>query len=306
MIIYEKKKNDSFQSRTFDVTPELNGKTVFVLLKHFGTSLSLIRSLKHYENGILLDKKEVKTTDTVKTGQTVEIRIPCDKKTAVVSDMICDVSYEDDCVIVFDKPAGMTVHPVKDYRTNTLANAFANHMSKQGKSLAFRPINRLDKDTSGLAVAALDRFCAAKLSGKIDKEYIAVCSGVTEEFGTIDLPIGRMDGFGIRQQVRTNGAKAVTHYRTLMSNKKYSVVSVKIDTGRLHQIRVHFSHIGHPLLGDDMYEGDTSLISRQALHCQKVSFVHPVSGRQISVETQLPEDIRQLLRLIFETDQIKT
>ncbi len=305
-MITNKAKNENYISRSFVVSEEQNGKTVYQILKNNGSSLSLIRSLKHFENGILLDGEEAKTIDTVHTAQVVEIRIPVDQKTAIVSDIKCDVLYEDDCVIVFDKPFGMTIHPVKDYRTNTLANAFANHMSKKGISMAFRPINRLDKDTSGLAVAALDRFCAAKLSGKIDKEYIAVCSGKTEKFGTVELPLGRKDGHGIRQEVREDGAYALTHYETLLSNDDYSLVKVRIETGRLHQIRAHFAHIRHPLMGDDMYGGDMKYISRQALHCLNVSFMHPVKNEIITVNGELPEDINKLIAFIFKSGQINT
>lgn len=178
MINSVKENNDHYTSRSFVVTSDQDGKSIYQILKHNGTSLSLIRKLKRVNNGILLDGIEVKTVEIAHSGQVVEIRIPSDKKTAIAADIDCNVVYEDDCIIVFDKPYGMTIHPVKDYRTNTLANAFANFMAKKGISLAFRPINRLDKDTSGLAVTALDRFCAAKLSGKIDKVYIAFAKEV--------------------------------------------------------------------------------------------------------------------------------
>lgn len=306
MIKYEKHKNDKYTSRTFIVKDEMSGLTVFQVLKKYGTSLSLIRSLKHYENGILLDGIEVKTVEIVKPGQIIEIRIPHDKKTAIVSDLECEIAYEDECVIVFNKPWNMPIHPVKEYRTNTLANAFANHMNKKGKQMAFRPINRLDKDTSGLAVAALDRFSAAVLSGKIDKTYIAICSGQTQKCGSIELPLGRKEGFGIRQVVCENGAYALTHYETLMTNGLYSVVKVKIDTGRLHQIRAHFAHIGHSLLGDELYDGDTTLIDRQALHCIEVSFNHPINNEIVTVKCDLPSDMEKLLSHIFKTKQITT
>lgn len=300
----EKQKNEKYTVIRFTADKYDNLKTVGSVMKKNGVSLSLMRSLKHYEHGIMLDGEDTVTVNPVRCGQVIELRIPCDKKTAVPSEIECETVYEDDYVIVFNKPAGMAIHPVKQYRTDTLANAFARHMQSKGKSLAFRPINRLDKDTSGLAVAALDRHSASKLSGKIDKTYYAICGGKPPDFGKIDAPLGRKEGFGITQCVREDGASAVTYYETVMSNGEYSLVKVKIDTGRLHQIRAHFAHIGHPLVGDCMYGGDTEILSRQALHCGEVSFEHPISGRLIGLSSDMPEDMRKIMLQIFGTEQI--
>ena len=203
------------------------------------------------------------------------------------------VTYEDGDVAVFSKPAGMPVHPSHRHRDDTLANAYA---ARYGCSAGFHPVNRLDRDTSGLCVVAKHPLAAARLSGKVDKVYFAVAEGlVSPPEGTLDFPIARVGESIILRQVSPGGKPSVTHYRTLEQGNGHTLLEIVLETGRTHQIRVHFSHIGHPLAGDDLYGGSLALISRQALHCGRVRFEHPVTGTLIQAEAPLPEEFRSLL-----------
>lgn len=289
-------------SRTLShsVTPQEDGCSVRDILRQMGVSLGLMRSLKRVENGITLDGVHARTVDLVHTGQTVAVHLPEDERPAAPCALQAAVVYEDDDVIVFDKPAGMTIHPVRDHRTDTLANCYAWHLSQKGESGAFRPVNRLDRNTSGLAVVAKHRLAASRLNGRVEKVYYAVCTGrIDPPSGTVDAPIRRREGFGISREVGEGGESAVTHYETVCACDAASLLRVVIDTGRMHQIRVHLSYLGHPLYGDDFYGGDTSLISRHALHCGQVSFLHPVTGRRVTCKTPFPADFEALTANFF-------
>jgi len=287
------------RSIEFTVSDLENGFAVGEILKKHNVSLSLVRSLKRVERGITLNGEHIRTVDCVTAGDVVALNIPDDERPAVPANLQAGVVYEDDDVIVFDKPAGMTVHPVRDHRDDTLANFFAWHLMQQGRSAAFRPINRLDRNTSGLMVAALHRMSAAALSGQTEKTYVAVCEGRLEGSGIIEAPIRRREGYGISREVGEGGEYALTRYESLASCDELSLLSVRIDTGRMHQIRVHMAHIGHPLTGDDMYGGSLSYIQRHALHCDRLSFCHPVSGQPLSFESQLPGDMLTLIGKFF-------
>lgn len=200
--------------------------------------------------------------------------------------------FENENLIVFNKPAGMPVHPSIRHQGDTLGNYFSSLFPE----LTFRPVNRLDRDTSGLCVIAKNALAASSLQGECRKIYYAAVHGIIEESGTIDAPITRRQQSIITRCVSPEGRRAVTHYRRLSFNDKYSLAEIVLETGRTHQIRVHFSHIGHPLAGDDLYGGLRENISRQALHCGEMSFTEPVSGELITVNAPLPEDIEGLFR----------
>ncbi len=209
--------------------------------------------------------------------------------------LFAPVLYEDDDLIVFDKPPGMPVHPSHLHRDDTLANCFAAICEKAKQTATFHAINRLDRDTSGACLVAKHPYAASLLSGKVDKVYLAACVGVlSPPNGTIDAPILRAEESIILRKTDPNGKPAITHYKTIASNGSRSLCRVILETGRTHQIRVHFASIGHPLLGDDLYGGDRMLISRQALHCASVSFLKPGSSEQITVFAPLPDDIASL------------
>ncbi len=280
----------------FQVTGEQEGRTVGQVLRACGVSMTRVRSLKRIEGGITLDGEAVYTNHPVRAGQTIAITMPEDERPALPSHWKVNVPYRDDQVIVLDKPAGMTVHPVREYRTDTLANAFAAILAEKGEAAAFRPLNRLDRNTSGLVAAAMNPFAAAKLSGRVHKEYLAVVHGRLSGRGCIDAPIRRREGFGISREVGQGGQRAVTHWESLAVSPTHSLLRLWLETGRTHQIRVHMRYLGFPLEGDTMYGGEKQTMGRHALHCFRLWFEHPLSGERVEAQSPLPEDMMRFVQ----------
>lgn len=275
----------------FNVTAEDGGKTVGEFLRKSGASRRLITKLKRCSGGIMLNGRPARTVDIVREGDTAAVKMQSGEPLDVNPDLCAPIVYEDDDTVVYNKPVDMPVHPSHRHRYDTLGNLFA----AQHKDMTFRPINRLDKDTSGLCAVAKNSFAAARLSGNIEKTYFAVVCGRLSGGGRINAPIGRCEGSVITREVRSDGQRAVTNYTVIGGNEKYTLVRIKLETGRTHQIRVHFAHIGHPLAGDDMYGGDISDTPFQALHCGELEFALPVSGERIRLEAPIREDMLRLL-----------
>ena len=280
----------------FRVSNEQEGRTVGQVLRWYGVSMTRLRSLKRIHNGIMLDGQAVYTNHLVHAGQTIAIAMPEDERPALPSHWKVNVAYHDDQMIVLDKPAGMTVHPVREYRTDTLANAFAAILAENGLAATFRPLNRLDRNTSGLVAAAMNPFAAAKLSGKVNKEYLAVVHGRLLGRGCIDAPIRRREGFGISREVGQGGQRAVTHWESLAHSTTHSLLRVWLKTGRTHQIRVHMRYLGFPLEGDTMYGGENQTMERHALHCYRLWFEHPLSGERVETQSPLPRDMMRFVQ----------
>ena len=200
--------------------------------------------------------------------------------------------YDDDeDIIVFNKPSGMPVHESRNHRGDTLANIAACYMN--GSS--FRAVYRLDRDTSGLVLIAKNELAAGKLAGKVSKDYYAVCQGEFTGSGTVDLPIRREHESIIKRGVFDDGERAATHWEAVKTGNGRTLLKLNLETGRTHQIRVHFAHLGAPLLGDSLYGGDCSEIGRQALHCKTVRFIHPVTQKPMELDTELPGDMKGLV-----------
>jgi len=276
------------------IAPEDDGRTVKSVLKRFGVSTRLSARLKRTPGGILLSGREAWAADAVRAGDVLALAIPEEQPPAKPGALSVPVLYEDDDLIAFDKPPHMPVHPVKDHQTDTLAGAFAAHLAESGLALPFRPVGRLDMDTSGIVLAAKNALAASKCAGNARKRYLCLCAGVLPESGTVDAPLGTMDGHAVQQQAREDGRPAVTHYRRVSSADGFSLAEVWMDTGRMHQIRAHFAHIGHPLLGDWMYGETCDGIDRHALHCAALEVAQPVTGALIALRAPLPEDMRAL------------
>ena len=211
--------------------------------------------------------------------------------------------YEDEDILVINKDAGVPIHPSQGHYDNTLANAVSWYFHEKGEAFTYRVINRLDRDTTGLLVLARHMLSACILSEqmagrRIRREYRAIVLGHTPEEGTVDSPIARAEGSTIERRVdHETGERAVTHFRTLLYNeeKDLSLVSLSLETGRTHQIRVHMRSIGHPLPGDFLYCPDYRYISRQPLHSYLLRFEHPITGKEMEFTAGLPEDMKQLL-----------
>ncbi|MBQ9898614.1 MAG: RluA family pseudouridine synthase [Ruminococcus sp.] len=271
------------------------GKTLPLaeFLRREGVSRRLLTKLKRQEGGITRAGETVRTIDLVCPGDVIVLRPDDVKLLEPNPELNVPVIFESEGVAVFDKPPHMPVHPSMKHRTDTLGNWFAHLFP----DLTFRPVNRLDRDTSGLCMTAKDARSAAMLQGAWEKTYIAAVHGIIDESGTIDAPIARERESVIVRCVRADGQPAVTHYERIAVCGDYSLAEVTPETGRTHQIRVHFAHIGHPLAGDDLYGGSRTDISRQALHCAEIRFTDPTTGERVELRSALPEDMRRLFGL---------
>lgn len=274
----------------FAITDEDAGKKIQEFLRAFGVSGSLLKKLKSTENGICKNGAPARTIDTVFSGDRLQINIADSGKAPERADIKINLLYEDEDLIAAEKPAFMPVHESRNHRGDTLSNAVAGICGG-----AFRAIYRLDRDTSGIVLIAKNEFAAAKLAGRVRKDYYAVVCGRIEGSGVIDAPIKRERESIIKRCVAPDGESAVTHYTALKHSEKYTLVKLKLETGRTHQIRVHLAHIGYPLAGDTLYGGNTEEISRQALHCRDIYFTHPVSEEEIHIFCEMPQDMKKLI-----------
>lgn len=276
----------------YTVDERFDSLKLYSFLKgHIHLSSKLIRSLKRTENGLLINGCHARTIDLLHTGDRVSVNIPQDEKTALPGSVMPEVIYEDDDVLVVNKPPYMPIHESHNHQGDTLANSVCGYLSKKGKQCSFRAVGRLDKGTSGLVVCALNSHAAALLSGKIEKTYYALPTGSFEGNGTIDEPIFRPDPMKTLRTVDERGDRAVTHWQALKTGEELSLLEIRLETGRTHQIRVHFAWLGAPLLGDRMYGEEREDINHQALHCGLVSFIQPVTGERITCSAPMPDDM---------------
>ena len=279
------------------VPPEFDGEKVNNFLRGgIGISYRTVRSLKQIKDSMLLDGEPIRTIDPLKAGSTLTLILPADKSTAEPQQAQFETVYEDDDILVINKPAGLAMHPTHNHQGDTLANAVAYYLAQKGKNAVFRAAGRLDKGTSGIVICALHKFASAKLAGSYEKEYIAVVEGEYTGSGTINAPIIRPDPMKTMRAVGEDGEHAVTHWTAVDNANGLSKLHITLETGRTHQIRVHFAWLGTPLAGDDMYGGSTEKISRHALHCAKVTLIHPVTNEKMVFEAPLPDDMKKLFR----------
>ena len=244
-----------------------------------------------------------KPCDTRKTGNledtiTVNFDYEEDNSNIVPTKMDLNIIFEDDWILVVNKPAGIAIHPSVLHYSDSLCNGIRFYFDKIGLKKKIRPVNRLDLNTSGLVVFAKCEYIQECLinqmkKNQFKKEYLAVCDGIFDEkSGTINLPIARKENSIIERCISENGQTAITHYEILKEFDNYSLVKCSLETGRTHQIRVHMSAIGHPLLGDSLYGSISDLINRQALHCHNLQFIHPVYNNDLNFFGDLPNDFK--------------
>ena len=214
-----------------------------------------------------------------------------------------DIIYEDEDLLVLNKPAGMPIHPSLNNYTNSIANALAYYFQSQGKPFIFRCCNRLDRDTSGLTIVSKHLVSGSILSDmtkyrEVHREYLAIARGsVTPSEGTIQAPLGRKEGTIIERTVDwEHGEDAVTHYKVVKEANGHSLVSLRLETGRTHQIRIHMKYLGYPLIGDYLYNPDMEYMTRQALHSHHMEFTHPITGAHMSFTAPLPEDMARVMQ----------
>lgn len=283
------------------IPEEYDGKRVVAFLRgEAKISYRLLKGLKRTENGITLNGEHIRTVDTLQKGDVLKIEIPCPDGGIEPMNIPIDVIYEDDDLIAVNKGPFLACHPTHNHQGDTLANALAFYLKERGRQSVFRAVGRLDKGTSGIVLCALNKHSAAMLPKTAKKEYLAVVNGCPEKHGTIDKPIYRPDPMKTLRAVGEEGDRAVTHWETLATDGKISLVRVWLETGRTHQIRVHFASIGMPLVGDSMYGTDERGLGHQLLHCVRVSFTHPVTGESITLEAPMPEDMENITKPLGE------
>lgn len=296
---------------TFRITAEDAGKRVLEFLREkTGMSRAMLRHLKFMENGITANGSHVTVRYELKEGDILSIKSEDEEASEKLMpvDLAVGIVYEDSELVVPDKPPFMPTHPSHDHYDDTLANALAYRYLGEKTPFVFRPVNRLDRNTSGLVLVAKNRISASKLftsmkKGEIEKKYIAVLRGVpAEREGEIRTYVGRTPESIIVRRVcdEGEGDLAITKYRVLRENGRYSVVEASPVTGRTHQLRVHFAHLGVPIVGDELYGEASELIGRHALHAASLSFPHPTSGKRTELSAPLPDDISELINKIFD------
>jgi len=261
-------------------------------------SYSLVVNLKH-QNKIQVNGQLVHTNYRIQAGDSVTIDIDLIEESNIIPESIpLDIVYEDEDFVVVNKPAGMSTHPSHLGGTGTLANAVTFYWQGLGRNILFRPINRLDKDTSGLVLIGKSQFAHQGIFNQlkqhtIDRRYVALVErSMAKDNGYIDQPIARLDDNKRQRIVHPTGQSATTHYQVLDKYPDHTLLSLKLETGRTHQIRVHLSFIGHPVCGDLLYGFASPLIKRQALHADRIRFTHPRSGKEVTLDIPLAEDIQ--------------
>ena len=289
---------------TYQISESEHGLRVEQYLRHKGYSYQNLTQLKKMPESILINGIWSYMRSTLSCGDTLTVDIQESEYSEHIPpvQLPLDIIYEDDDLLVVNKPAGMPIHPSLNNYKNSLANALMYYYKEQGKPFIFRCTNRLDRDTSGLTVIAKHLVSSSILSfmavrHEIHREYLAIVRGtVSPASGTINAPLARTGSSIIERKVDfEHGEHAVTHYKVLKEQNQHSLVSLILETGRTHQIRVHLQYLGHPLVGDYLYNPDMEYINRQALHSWKLSFIHPITGEAMHFEAPLPEDMRKVL-----------
>ena len=273
-----------------------------VLKEQFLLSDRLITKLKK-ANKIYLNDLQTYTKKSLTVGDTVSVLIDFeeDNSNIVASNIPLNIIYEDDYLLVLNKPANIAIHPSILHFDNSLSNGVKFYFDKLGLKKKIRIVNRLDRNTSGIVILAKNEYiqeCLIKQmkTNEFKKEYLAIAKGILEsKSGTLNFPIARKEGSIIERTVSSDGDSAITHYDVVKEFNNLSLVHIVLETGRTHQIRVHFSHIGHPILGDTLYGSPSELINRQALHSYKLTFIHPVTKKELILESSLPNDIKNII-----------
>ncbi len=308
--------SSKFQTHQVAFPPELAGRRLDQALAQLLPQYSRTRIQRWIEDGgVRVNGLAAKARDVVVMGQaaTVEARLP--EQTGIAAqEMPLDIVHQDAALLVINKAPGVVVHPGAGNREHTLQNALLAHDPKLKRVPRAGLVHRIDKDTSGLLVVARTLESQTELvnmlaAHEIEREYLALCTGLMTGGGTVDEPIGRHRTQRIKMAVRRDGRAAVTHYRIEKKYRAHTLARVRLETGRTHQIRVHLAHVGYPIVGDPVYGGRRRLpagatpalkaalegFRRQALHAERLSFTHPRSGEPVSYHAPLPADLRELL-----------
>lgn len=287
---------------TYVLTSEDEGRKLEeILLRRFHLSRKVLQKLKIGENA-WLDGKFVYLNTRGKVGQTLTVKITEQESATIQGENLSiSILYEDDLYLAVNKPPGQVVHPNSLYQSGTLANAVVGYWAGKNESRPFRPVSRIDRNTSGIVLVGKTRFAHQQLSWQtkrnlVEKKYLGIVQGCFPlAEGEFPYPIALKPGSRIVREINPGGLPSLTRYKTLQRFKDYTLMEFTLLTGRTHQIRVHCQAAGYPLLGDDLYGGDLGYIQRQALHCHSYAFRHPIQQDTVRIEAPLPEDMRALL-----------
>lgn len=279
------------------------------LLRHYLSetvqlSSRFIKKLTSKRGYLLVNGDHVTVRYIVKTGDELQIKLPDEKRSSAVKPerIPLQIIYEDDWLLVVNKKSGMPSIPSQIHPTGTVANALLGHYDEHNLPYTIHIVTRLDKDTSGLMLVAKHQYSHSLLSemqkaNEITRSYKAIVAGIiTESKQTIKRPIRRKSNSIIEREVAPEGQEAITHFKVEKRYEHYTYVSARLETGRTHQIRVHFASLGHPLLGDKLYGGDSSRLDRQALHCYQLQFKHPITKERLQFTAEIPEQWCSLLK----------
>lgn len=282
------------------IDSQYDGKSVKTLLKHkLNISSAILTDLKKYPDGITVNGVHANVNVILHTGDVLTLNIyDVPSPNIVPVNISLDILFENEDVLVVNKPRNMPTHPSQNHHDDTLANGVMYYYREA--DFTFRVITRLDRDTSGAVLIAKNRLAASKLSEQmqnlsIHKEYAALCHGTPEvPTGIIDASIAREEGSTIKRIVSPDGKSAITRYEVMASKNDLSMIKLNPQTGRTHQLRVHLSHIGHSIYGDDMY--GSPIRGNTRLHCRAITFKNPANGESITVEAPIPSDMVELIQ----------
>ena len=273
-----------------------------ILIDQFHFSNRLLTKLINDKN-IYFNDAKIDTRSIINCNGILKINFDYEEDSSNIAStkMDLDIIYEDEWMIVVNKPAGCPIHPSRLHYKDSLSNGIKYYFSSINLNKKIRPVNRLDLNTSGLVIFAKCEYIQEQFSNQMakdlfKKEYLCLVNGIIDKKkGTINLPISRKQGSIIEREINENGKKSVTHYTVLNEFDNYSLVHCKLETGRTHQIRVHMQSIGHPILGDTLYGKSSNFINRQALHSYKIECIHPIYKSKLLFNADLPDDMKKLI-----------
>ncbi len=279
-----------------DVEEKFPVKTI--LRRRFDFSTRLRNKIKR-NSTVLVNGEKAVFWSIPNVGDEIKVLLPEEKNSFIPENIPIDIVLEDNHLLILNKPPGIVAHPTKGQPCHTLSNGISYHQHKNAQDYKVRFINRIDMDTSGIIMIAKTSYAQDIITKEmkahhVEKRYVALVFGVMKEKkGTINLPIGRPTEESVMRKVMDGGQESITHYSVIQEfGSKFSLLSLKLETGRTHQIRVHLSHLGHPIVGDYLYGGDyPTLMERQALHAEFISFTHPISKNRVELHAPLPKDI---------------
>ncbi|MDP4161786.1 MAG: RluA family pseudouridine synthase [Bacillota bacterium] len=290
-------------SLQWEISDEHEGKLIREFLHEHEISKTALTDIKFKGGSILVNGEGVNVRYRLQKEDYLQLIFPIEESSdgLIGEDAPLDILYEDEYVLVVNKPSAMNTIPSREHPSRSLANLLIGYYQKIGISATAHIVTRLDRDTSGIVLIAKHRHIHHLLSkqqktGMVKRVYEAFAEGVfLQKSGTVTEPIGRKSDSIIEREVREDGQYACTHFKVIQSFETFTHLELKLETGRTHQIRVHMSYLGHPLLGDDLYGGNRKSIHRQALHCRQIAFIHPIRKEEMSFFASMPEDMQSII-----------